>query len=182
MRRRLILATLFAATLTPVLPAAASTVSLAPGQAVQVSGTDIVCAYAGLSHHYGIACALNSVSTAWTFRIEENVLQAIHVVGGSPQPARPFPEPRTRAEPGPTDVSSASIVGQVKVGQRFGASGTDLACKVSRLGGAAVTCAKEQRGHPIVGSYAGVLTPAKMRVERVTAHGGWTVVLSKPSR
>jgi hypothetical protein len=155
---------------------------LTPGQAVQISGSDIVCAYAGLAHHYGIACALNSVSTAWTFRLEENSLVAIHVVNGSPQPGRPFREPRTRPEPGPTDVTSASIVGQLKAGHSVTAHGTDLACKASRIGGGpAVTCAKERGGRPIVGSYAGVLTAKTMRIERVTAHGAWKVVLSRPS-
>jgi hypothetical protein len=164
------------------LPAAAATRGLTPGQAVQISGSDMVCAYAGLAHHYGLACALNSVSTAWTFRLEENALNAIHVVNGVPKPAHPFPEPRTRAEPGPSDVTSASIVGQLEAGQSVTAHGTDLVCKASRLGsGPAVTCSKERGGRAIVGSYAGVLTAKTMRIERVTARGAWRVVLAKPS-
>jgi hypothetical protein len=164
------------------LPASAAGRSLTPGQAVQISGTDMVCAYAGLAHHYGLACALNSVSTAWTFRLEENALNAIHVVNGVPKPAHPFSEPRTRTEPGPSDVTSASIVGQLKVGQSVVARGTDLVCTASHTsGGPAVTCAKERSGRAIVGSYAGVLTAKTMRIERVTAHGAWKVVLSRPS-
>ena len=165
------------------LSASSATRSLTAGQAVQIRGSDIVCAYAGLAHHYGIACALNSVSTAWTFRLEENVLAAIHVVSGSPKPARPFAEPRTLSEPSGPDVASASIVGQVKVGQTFAAHGTDLVCKASRIGGGpGVTCAKERGGRPIVGSYAGVLTARTMRIERVTARGAWAVVFSRPSK
>src|ERR1051326_4197109 len=182
MSARRVLAVLALATLIGASSAAAATRSLTPGQAVELSGSDIVCAYAGLAHHYGIACALNSVSTAWTFRLEENVLAAIHVVGGSPRPARPFAEPRTRPEPGPSDVTGASIIAQVKVGQRFSARGSDLVCKASRIGGsAAVTCAKERAGRAIAGSYAGVVTKRTMRIERVTAHGAWKIMLARPS-
>ncbi len=163
-------------------PAAAAPTPLTPGQAMAVSGTDIVCLFGGLAHHQGLGCALNGKLTTWVFRLEENMLVATRVVNGSAQPAlaRVFHEPYTRAAVGSSDVTSGTVAGTADVGQHFTARGTDLVCTVSRIGGSpAVTCAKTRGGRAIAGSYAGVLTPKTMRIERVMAHGSWKVVLTK---
>jgi hypothetical protein len=163
-------------------PAAAAPKPLRPGQAMAVSGTDIVCIFGGLAHHQGFGCALNSKATTWVFRLEEDMLVATRVLNGSAQPAlaRVFHEPHTRAGVGASDVTSGTVEGAANVGQRFTARGTDLVCSVSRVGSSpAVTCAKERGDHAIAGSYAGLLTPTAMRIERVTTHGSWKVVLTR---
>lgn len=178
--KRVLLTCALALLLVPAAGAAPQ--ALTPGQAMAVSGTDMVCLFGGLAHHQGFGCALNSKANTWVFRLEETMLVATRVVNGAAQPAqaRVFHEPHTRAGVGSSDVTSGTVAGAADVGQRFTAQGTDLVCSVSRAGGSrAVICVKERGGHAIVGSYAGVLTPKSMRVERVTPHGDWKLVLTR---
>jgi hypothetical protein len=164
--------------------ATAQPLVLRPGQAVAVVGTDVVCAFGGPANQIGIACLHTSqkAQAAFSFRLSENELLAFRKnsgktvrIGSWRQPTSSYPEPRSRA------VSRFKLAGSLRVGGRFVAAQTDLACTIYAFHSMTeVACFKtDSRGVPLDNSYAIALDKLGIQVSRFKDGHGTTVFVGR---
>jgi hypothetical protein len=158
--------------------AAAKPVTLGPGQAAAIGGTDLVCAFGGPVNAIGIAC-LHTKTGTLSFRMNENELIAYQQRSGKLSQAGRWKEPRTVSEPKSPAVSKFKLVATLPIGGRILAAGLDLGCLVySHSGRPNVACFKlgPGKGYPAVGSYAAAIDAKGLQVSQFdAAHKGTTV-------
>jgi hypothetical protein len=158
--------------------------TLAVGQAVGVSGTDMVCAFGGPANQIGLACLHTSstAKSAYSFRIDETRLLVFRRAKGATVRLRAWTEPASAIAQGHSAaVSNFTSVGQVSAGSQFDAMGTDLACSVYTFKGTVqVACFKRNASGILNGSYAVALGGTSVQVSRFQAGQGTTVFVGKP--
>jgi hypothetical protein len=157
--------------------------TLAVGQAVGVSGTDMVCAFGGPANQIGLAC-LHTSSTAksvYSFRIDETRLLVFRRAKGRTVQLHAWTEPASAIAQGHSAaVSNFTTVGQVSAGSQLEAMGTDLACSVYTFKGTLqVACFKRNAKGILNGSYAVALGGRTVQVSRFQALHGTTVFVGK---
>jgi hypothetical protein len=149
---------------------------LEPGQALRVTGTDIVCGYAGSTGHVGIVCGRNSAAgtrASWSLRLEEGQLLVFRIRNGKTRATHTWREPKTQPEPTIAGATSLKAVGTAQVGTGLFADGTDIGCGIARFSGhVGVGCAKRDSvGAPVKLSYGVQLTESLVQVLHVDAAG-----------
>jgi hypothetical protein len=157
--------------------------TLAVGQAVGVSGTDMVCAFGGPANQIGLACLHTSstAKSAYSFRIDETRLVVFRRAKGRTVQLRAWTEPSSAiAQAHSAAVANFTSVGEVSAGSQFDAAGTDLACSVYTFKGTVqVACFKRNAKGILNGSYAVALGGTTMQVSRFQALHGTTVFVGK---
>jgi hypothetical protein len=158
--------------------------TLALGQAVGISGTDMVCAFGGPANQSGLACLHTSstAKSAYSFRIDETRLRVFRRAKGSTVKLGTWKEPASAIAQGHSAaVSNFTSIGQVSAGSHFDAAGTDLGCSVYTFKGTVqVACFKQNATGVLNGSYAVALGGATVQVSRFQAGQGTTVFVGKP--
>ncbi len=159
---------------------------LKPGQGVAVSGTDMVCAFGGPANEIGLACLQTSpaAKSLYSFRLEEGRLLVFRSVGGKTARVGGWKEPAGRiAQRRSSTISHFKSVGQVSVGNRFNAAGSDLGCNVYSFKAAVVVaCFKLTAKGILNGSYAAALSANGAQVSRFRGGQGTTVFVGNPIR
>ncbi len=157
--------------------------TLAVGQGVGVSGTDMVCAFGGPANQIGLACLHTSstAKSAYSFRIDETRLLVFRRAKGRTVRLRAWTEPSSAIAQGHSAaVSNFTSVGQVSAGSQFNARGTDLACSVYTFKGTLqVACFKQNAKGILNGSYAVALGGTTVQVSRFEGGHGTTVFVGK---
>jgi hypothetical protein len=164
---------------------AAKPITLGPGQAVLIAGTDIVCAFGGPANQIGMAC-LHTKAGTYSFRIDEQLVRGFRRRAGRLTQVGGWQQPKTLAQPKSPAVSGFKVVATLPVGGRVLAAGSDLACIVTTDGGRPdVACFKigPGKGYPVVGSYAALLSATTFEVDRYdAAHNGKPVFVGKEGK
>jgi hypothetical protein len=157
--------------------------TLALGQGVGVSGTDMVCAFGGPANQAGLACLHTSstAKSAYSFRIDETRLLVFRRAKGRTVRLHAWTEPASAIAQGHSAaVSNFTSVGQVSAGSQFNARGTDLACSVYTFKGTLqVACFKQNAKGILNGSYAVALGGRTVQISRFQASHGTTVFVGK---
>jgi hypothetical protein len=165
--------------------AAAKPITLGPGQAVLIAGTDIVCVFGGPANQIGMAC-LHTKAGTYSFRIDEQQARGFRKRSGRLTQVGAWKQPKTLAQPKSPAVSGFKVVATLPVGGRVLAGGSDLACIVTTdNGGPEIACFKigPGKGYPVVGSYAALLSPTTFEVDRYdAAHNGKPVFVRKEGK
>jgi hypothetical protein len=153
------------------------------GQAVSISGTDVVCAFGGPTNQIGLAClhTRSKSGYVYSFRIDEEALRVFRAttsgavqVGVWKEPAAGIQQPHSSA------VSKFNSIGRVSSGSYLDAAGTDIRCKIYFFKGAIqVACFKVDTKGIMDGSYAVALGGLTVQVSRFQAGRGTTVFVGR---
>ena len=172
---------------TAARAASRGTTVLTVGEALGISGTDMVCAFGGPVNQIGLACLHtgSNAASVYSFRIDETNLQVFKATSSSgvirlgvwKEPAAGIAEGRSAA------VSKFKSVGQVPVGGHFEAAGSDLSCEVySFTGVVQVACFKVNARGALNGSYGVGLGGSTVQVSRFEGGRGTTAFVGGPGK